>query len=291
MIIDAHYHLDERIETVDRLIDQMERLGINRVALIPTMQDPFPYGRIPNKGLSIMRKALMGRWHKLGLWMYRSLVTSDGKFVVMNKRYPIYDKPDNSKVSAVMQAHPDKFYGWIAVNPRVSNAVEKAKKWVGQPGWIGVKTHPFLHRYSISLLNDIGAYCSENGLPILIHLGADSERGNYRILPDRYPNLKVIYAHAGLPFYTQLWEYAKTKENVYIDLSSPFLDEQLRSNAIRTLGAQKCIYGSDGPYGYPDKDGLYDHSKIIQEILRRSISNSDKDRILVGNFKEIFNIK
>ena len=41
MIIDAHYHLDERIETVDRLVDQMEKHKIDKIALIGTMVDPF----------------------------------------------------------------------------------------------------------------------------------------------------------------------------------------------------------------------------------------------------------
>lgn len=290
MIIDAHYHLEERMETVDRLLEQMNRYDISRVALIPTMQEPLPYGGMADKALGLMRRAMMGRWRRVGLFMYRSLVNSDGNFLVMNKHYPIYNKLDNESVARVMQAHPDRFFGWIGVNPQIANPIEEVEKWVGQSSWIGVKAHPFFHCYGVAMLNDVAAYCCDKGLPILIHLGADKERGDYHYLPDRYPNLKVIYAHAGLPFYRELWDYAKKKGNVFIDLSSPFLDESLRISCVKALGAQKCLYGSDGPYGYLDVDGSYDHSKILNEILRWPIPDADRERILADNFREIANI-
>ncbi len=287
MIVDAHYHLEERIETVDRLLDQMNRHGISRIALIPTMQDPFRLGGIADKVGGLMRRALIGRWRSVGLLMYRMMVTTDGKFRIPNKTYLIYDAPDNESVARVMQAHPDKFCGWIFVNPRVADPIAEVEKRVGQPSWIGVKTHPFMHRYPVAMLDDVAAYCSGNGLPVLVHLGGDQERGDYRYLPDRHSNLKVLYAHAGIPFYRELWDYAKKKDNVFVDLSSPYLNEPLRLSAVKALGAEKCLYGTDGPYGYPDTDGSYDHGKILNEILRWPLPDADKKRITSGNFKEI----
>jgi predicted TIM-barrel fold metal-dependent hydrolase len=287
MIIDAHYHLEERIETVDRLLEQMERHGIDRIALMPALNEPFTIGKSIEVISGLMRKALIGRWHSLGLRMYSMNVTADGKFSLLFKCYPIYDEPSNESVASIMRAHPDKFYGWIAVNPRVANASAEVEKWIGKPGWIGVKTHPFMHRCPVAMYDNVAAFCSEKGLPILMHLGPDRERGDYRYLPERHPKLKIIYPHAGIPFYKELWEYAKNKENVYVDLSSPYLNEPLRLSTVKDLGAQKCLYGSDGPYGYPDTDGSYDHGWILKEILRLPISDTDKELILAGNFKEI----
>lgn len=287
MIIDAHYHLEERMETVDRMLDQMNRHGISRIALIPTMQDPIRFGRIFDKPGAVMRKALTGRWRSAGLLLYRSGVTADGKLRLLNKRYPIYDEPDNESVARVMQAHPDRFCGWIFVNPRVADPMAEVEQWVGKPGWIGVKTHPFMHRYPVAMLDDVAAYCGDRGLPILLHLGGDRERGDYRYLPERHPKLKILYAHAGVPFYGELWDYAKKKDSVFVDLSSPLLDGPLRLRVVKALGAEKCLYGTDGPYGYPDTDGLYDHGKILNEILQWPLSEADKERIMGGNFIQI----
>jgi hypothetical protein len=56
MIVDAHDHLEERMETVDSLLDQMDRHGISRVALIPTMVDPFQVAGIAKKASCCSKK-------------------------------------------------------------------------------------------------------------------------------------------------------------------------------------------------------------------------------------------
>ena len=41
MIIDAHYHLEEQLESIDTLLEQMQRNNVDRVALIPRINEPF----------------------------------------------------------------------------------------------------------------------------------------------------------------------------------------------------------------------------------------------------------
>ena len=108
-----------------------------------------------------------------------------------------------------------------------------------------------------------------------------------RLLPDKYPDLKIIYPHGGLPYYKKLWEYIKNKPSVYVDLSAPYLDFDLRKLTVNTLGAQKCLYGSDGPYGYEDDDGNYSRNVVIDEIYDLPISDNEKDLILSDNFMKI----
>jgi predicted TIM-barrel fold metal-dependent hydrolase len=282
MIVDAHYHLEERIEIVDRLLDQMDRHGIGRTVLIPALNDPITIDWVVEKFSGLGR-----RWRGLGNFFYGRMVTEDGKFVLLNKSYPIYEDLDNESVARVIQAHPDRFYGWIVVNPEVADPIAEVEKWVGKPGWIGVKAHPYLHRYPVAMVDDLAAYCSENGLPLLVHLGGDKKRGDYRFLPERYPSLKIIYAHAGVPFWEELWDYARKKANVFVDLSGEYLDDPFRLKSVQVLGAEKCLYGTDGPYGHPDTDGSYDHGKILNEIRNWPLSDEDKELVLGGNFTEI----
>jgi len=288
MIIDAHYHLEVRLETVERLLDQMRKHAIDRTVLIPVLVEPLHLGNFANTLSAIMRAALIGRFNKVGRFMYLTTVTGSGKFSIVGKNYQIYSKVDNEATAQIMKAYPDKFYCWILVNPRVGVSVHEVEKWAGKPGWIGVKTHPFWHRYPVKMLDDVAACCVEKGLPLLIHLGATREQGDYRFLPERHPKLKVIYAHAGIPFYRELWDYSKGNENIFVDLSSPYLDEPLRLEVLKTLGPQKCIFGSDGPYGYPDPaDGLFDHGAILKEIVRAPLPDSEKELVLSGNFKAV----
>jgi len=287
MIIDAHYHLDECMETVDMLLDHMNQYDISRVALMPPLNTPFTIDWLTMKSTGPFQRMLNSRWHKLGLRIYRSTVTGDGKYVIGARRYPIYDNPDNESIARVMQAHSDKFSGWIAVNPSVTEPVVELEKRMGEADWIGVKTHPFMYRHPVAMLDEVAAYCVEKGWPILMHLGTNRARGDYRYLPDRHPKLNIIYAHAGIPFFRKLWDYAKEMDNVYVDLSCSLLDKSILFGVVKALGAGKCLYGSDSPYGYPGADGRHDYGKVLNNILQLPVSDEDKKRILGDNFRKI----
>ncbi|NIM95885.1 MAG: amidohydrolase family protein [Anaerolineales bacterium] len=282
MIIDAHYHLEERMEPLDALLEEMDQHGISRVALIPRMNEPFHVEGLAAKAGAILPGLLLGKLSPLGLILYRSTVTKDGKVSMLGKKYQLFHDPSNESVAWAMQSHPDRFYGWIFVNPMVHDPISELVKWDGQPGWIGVKTHPFWHRYPVALLDDVAAYCVDKDWPLLMHLGGDKDGGDYAYLPERHPRLKIIYAHAGLPFYKDVWEYVRTKEHVFIDFSNPvYVNDRVQPEAVKAVGAEKCIHGTDGPYLHA-KQGL-----MLQKILDLPISQGEKDRILGGNFAEL----
>ena len=290
MIIDAHYHLDEHMETIDKLLHHMEKYSISRVALIPPLNTPFTIDWLIMISTRPSQRMLNSIWQSLGLAIYKTTVSNDGKYRIGARRYPIYDNPDNESVARAIQAHPDKFLGWIAVNPNVANPVVELEKRANEAGWIGVKTHPFMYRHPVAMLDDAAKYCAEKGWPILMHLGTDRARGDYRYLPARHPKLKIIYAHAGIPFFRNLWKYAKGKENVFVDLSCSLLDKSILAQAVKELGPGKCLYGSDSPYGYPGADGSHDYSRVLKTILQLPVSDAGKDKILGGNFREITGI-
>ncbi len=291
MIIDAHYHLEERMETVDKLLGHMDQYGIDRVALMPPLNTPFKIDWFAKKSTSPFQRACNSRWQKIGLNLYKVLVSRDGKYRIGARSYPIYDSPDNENTARIIKAYPDKFLGWIAVNPNVSNPIIEVEKRAKEAGWIGVKTHPFMYRHSISALDEVAAYCVEKNWPILMHLGADQARGDYSYLPERHPRLKIIYAHAGLPFFRDLWDYAGKKKNVYVDLSCSLLDSSILAQAVNKLGPGKCLYGSDSPYGYPGADGSHDYSRVLNSVLRLPIKETEMDKINGDNFREITGTK
>jgi len=284
MIIDAHYHLEEQVESVDALLEQMQLNNVNRVALIPKMQEPVHLQGLVKKASDLLPRLLMSRLRFLGLLLYNSTVTSDGRISTLGKKYLLYHKPDNEYIDNVIQAYPDMFYGWIFVNPKVSDPLAEVEQWYGRQGWIGVKTHPFWHNYPVALLDDVAAFCAEKNLPILMHLGSDQERGDYRYLPERHPKLRIIYAHAAVPRYREVWKYAKNKENIFIDLSSSiYTNEKILVNVIEVLSAEKCLYGTDGPYANATQ------RRMLDRILRLPLSDHKIEQILGKNFLELIN--
>ncbi len=282
MIIDAHYHLEERMVPLDTLLDEMDRAGVERVALIAALQDPFVTPGVARTFGGLMRVMLSGGLHRAGLGLYSLLMTKRGEFNRLGKKYLVYELPDNEKVGRALRTHPDRFYGWITVNPRVSDACAEAERWAGQPGWIGVKSHPFWHRYPVALLDDVAGFCSERKLPLLIHLGANADQRDFRHLPERHPRLKIVYAHAGVPAYGALWAYAQDKPNIYVDLSnSLYVGKRERLGAIAMLGARRCLFGTDGPYMGEDV------GQAASAVRDLPLSAQEKANVLGDNFLEL----
>lgn len=282
MIVDAHRHLEERMETVDQLLAAMGQSQVDRVALIATCCDPFYVEGLANVASALLPRLLTGPGKSFGFKFYNEMVTADGQFNVLGKLYEIYPVPDNEPVARALQAHPDRFYGWIFVNPSTADPLTELAKYVGPPGWIGVKAHPCMHRYPVSMLDDVAAFCREKSLPLLIHLGGQDDRGDFRFLPERHPGLKVLYAHAGIPYFQELWDYARAKEGVFVDLSAPaYVDAHVLRLVLQALGPHKCLFGTDGPYVHAD------HARMVERIFSLPLSDADKECVLSGNFVEL----
>ena len=81
MIIDMHYHMDERMKPIQRLVNRMDQHGIDKVVLIAAMVDPFHVEGTAEKISNLMRKMLTGNLNRVGLLIYESLVTGGSNFV------------------------------------------------------------------------------------------------------------------------------------------------------------------------------------------------------------------
>ena len=288
MIIDCHMHYDPKLFPLDRMVASMNSHGVDRTALIAPLCEPF-YLESKAKKIAgdIMRAGLLHA-NSLGRMIYQSTLSSKGYFILLGKKYRIYDNPDNSTIAEAIAKYPDKFLGWIFVNPAVDKKpVSEIEKWSSNPKMVGVKAHPFWHRYATELLDPIAGWCREHGYPLLIHLGSYGGSGDYRRLPEKYPGLKVIYAHAGIPYYRALWAYIKDKKNVYIDLSSPYLNQKLIRMAVDFLGAEKCLYGTDGPYGAQREGEDYDYGLIKDWIASLPLSDKELEKVFSGNFESL----
>lgn len=286
MIVDCHAHYDPRMLDLGTMMAKMDAAGVDKVALIPVMNDPLP--DTPDQLLAIIRwlmKSKAGRLAAEGT--HRALFTAEGDLRLKGQVFQIYARPDNAAVAQVMAARPDRIYGWIFLNPRNNPGVlDELERWRSVSGMIGVKVHPHWHDYHTRILGPVLSRAEELGLPLLIHLGF-RRRGDYCTIAQQHPRLKIICAHAGFPYYGQLWRHIRSYPNVYVDLSSPYLNETLVRDAVKSVGPHRCLYGTDSPYGFHDQDGTYDYGHIKGWIERLPVSAAEMDGILGGTFLDL----
>jgi predicted TIM-barrel fold metal-dependent hydrolase len=286
VIIDSHAHFDPRILDASRVLAKMDAAGVDRIVMIPAMNDPLP--ATPERLLAVMRRLSGSAAGRLVVEAtHRALLTPEGDLRLSGKVVSIYGRPDNEGVARLVAAHPGRFRGWIFLNPRNNPGVlDELERWRSAPGMIGIKLHPHWHDYRTEILGPVLRRAEELGLPALIHLGF-RRRGDFRAICREHPALKVISAHAGFPFYQDLWAYRGAHPNLYVDLSSPYIDEALARAAVHAMGPERCLYGTDAPYGFHEADGSYDYGEIRRWVERMPVSAAARERILGDNFREI----
>jgi uncharacterized protein len=281
MIIDCHFHVDETMFTLEKMIEGMNNNDVTKTALIAPMNETmFELDSTFQHNLQRLFRFLILNAPQMGLKIYDGLV-SDGYLKLYGNSYKIFTKPSNDIVATAIDRFPDRFLGWVALNPMIPGSLEEVEYYLNKPSFIGVKAHPFMHGYSIKALDPVAAMCESKGLPMIIHLS--SEPDSYKYLPENFPKLKLIYAHAGLPFWKKLWKYVKDQPNVFVDTSSDYLNPSIVKKAVESLGYRKVLYGCDGPYGMK-KFNEYDYSAKKGWIDSLQIPDNQKEYILGKNF-------
>jgi predicted TIM-barrel fold metal-dependent hydrolase len=286
MIIDCHYHLEERVFTVDRLISEMKQAGVDRVALMGSIIGPFAEPpRILIRALHLLLENAFLRG--LGK-VFVANFTDRGEVKILGKPYPLAADPDNERVFNVVRKHPDRFMGWVFVNPRGrKDPVEELKKYKDEKGFIGVKAHPFWHHFTPVELAPVAEELVKTGKPLLIHAGF-GEEGNFEALLKKVPDLKLVLAHAGFPYYSDIWKRIKPMKNVYMDLSqTTYTSEKATRQALEMFGPDRLFFGTDGPFGFHDADHQYDYGFIKRRIERMFHDSKVRERLLGGSFADM----
>ncbi len=279
-VVDVHAHYEPRMLAVPAMLAQMDARGIRQVALIPCMNDPLP--ETPARLLAVVRRLMRSPCHPLARVIAEATITDGGDLRLGGKVHAIYPRPDNASVAEVVRAHPDRFLGWIFLNPRAAVGLDELERWRGVPGMIGVKLHPHWHGWPLVDAIPIARRCEELGLPVLLHLGF-GDRGDWRVLTAAAPRLRLIFAHAGIPHYDRIWGAIRADRHLALDVSSPYLDEALVRDAVAAVGPERVLYGTDAPYGFHDPDGGYDYGAIRGWVERLRLPARDIDRVLSGN--------
>jgi len=288
MIIDCHAHFEPGILDAAGIIARMDQHGIQKTALMSKMTTAPIYKKsdylmgiqrfiLSYRALRPIAKRLDSSFHKKeGEWdpWYRKLL---GKGEI----YEILHRPDNQSVFDAVVEYPDRLFGWIFLNPKMENWEQEFEQWNGTKGAIGIKIHPFWHRYSLVEARPIAQLAEKYQLPLMIHLGFDSVE-TISAFASEFAHLSVIFSHAAFPLYGGIWSILKKNPRFYVDLSSHHVDASILRKVIKYLGAERCLYGTDDPYG-DEKAGVW----IQKWVYSLRLSPEEQELIFSRNFIEI----
>ena len=125
MIIDCHFHVDETMLTLEKMIEGMEQNGVDKTVLIAAMNETmFEVDSNFQHNLQRFFRFLILNVPQVGIKIYDGLVKG-GYFNLYGSSYEIFRKPNNDLVAAAIERFPDRFLGWAAVNPMIPESVEE----------------------------------------------------------------------------------------------------------------------------------------------------------------------
>lgn len=170
--------------------------------------------------------------------------------------------PD-SYVADYVGKHPEALIGFLSIDPTQAGWEEELRHGHEALGLRGVKLMPMYAGFQVDdpSLEPLWHYCSEKGLPVLMHTGttfirqAPLECTFPRLIEPvalKYPDVKFILAHLGHPWEGECVVTIRKHPNVFADISAlhyrPF---QLYQSLmlVQEYGVwDKLLFGSDYPF-------------------------------------------
>jgi uncharacterized protein len=202
---------------------------------------------------------------------------------------------DNATIHEGYVAHPDRIIPFGGVNPRLGlqEAQDLLKRCIEEYGVKGVKLNGARDIYYIDdpeLSLPLVDMIAEAGLVLAFHVGSnDFERTHpYRVakVSDRHPDLKILLVHMGgsdkPTIHDAVLDFVARYPNWYLIDSEA--DYRKAQQAIRELGADRVMYGSDTPF-MPMR-----YEWGMRQVAYQDLSEDERAKVLGGNVARLFGL-
>jgi len=217
---------------------------------------------------------------------------------------------DEASVATAVAAHPDRFYGYVMVDPQQPAVAERVKAAAENPNLHAICLFPAMHSVPITdtRLVPVLETAAEHQLAVFVHCGALSVGVRKKLgLPSlfdmrlsnpldlhpvalHFPQVRFVIPHFGAGLLREALLVADLCPNVYFDTSSSnrwmaYEELDLRTVFRRVLdvvGPGRILFGSDSsffPRGW--HGSILDHQ--ARAMYELGVVSADAAKILHGN--------
>jgi hypothetical protein len=161
-------------------------------------------------------------------------------------------RQENDEVLRVVAHRPDRFFGFVYLNPAHGQAsLDELNRCVGDGSFVGVKLW-VARRCSAAELDPLVARAAELRAPILQHtwikitgnLAGESTPQDLAELAGRHPEAAFICGHSGGDWELGL-RAVRGRKNISVELGGGDPAAGFTEMAVRELGAERVLFGSD----------------------------------------------
>jgi len=233
--------------------------------------------------------------------IYRAMEAVD-RAIIFSPRYndSAGVQGDDEITAAAVRKYPEKFVGFAYVDPRETDCVERLQHSVEKLGLKGVKYGPIYNGVPLDdeRLFPVYDYCQKMDIPITMHMGTTFSRNapidlgraiHVEPVAQRWPDLKLIMAHMGHPWFEECIAVARKQPNVYAEISALFYRPWQFYNMLITAQEYKMVdkifFGTDFPFSTVEEsiEGLTGANHLVEGTNLPKVSDETIDTILYSN--------
>ena len=215
------------------------------------------------------------------------LILSQGYSDDQNPNPPQQFRLENDRVMRAVKAFPDRAYGSAYISPALPEfSIQELQRCIRDGPMVMIGEIEGDARCNVPGMDPIAEWAVANEVVILQHewlnaLGnhpTESTPFDVVELAGRHPKLQIVCAHTG-----GNWELGiraiRSAKNVYCGLAGSDPTNGYVEMAVRELGAERVIFGSDA--------GGRSFASQLAKVEGAAISDSDKQLILRGNLRRL----
>jgi len=207
------------------------------------------------------------------------------------------EKTANQITLETVRKYPDVLRGLAWARPTDPNgSPANLEPFLHDQQFVGIKLHPEMNQFAAddSLVDGYLSLCAKYNVPAVFHSGATGSNSDpkkiYRAAA-RHPTVPVILYHMGFKGpHEQAIAVVKEslqKRNAQLYLETAQADPQAVLRAVKELGAERVLFGTDATYYGKDHYARY---IPLMELLRRELSDDEFIKVMCGNAIRLFKL-
>lgn len=195
-------------------------------------------------------------------------------------------KRGNMDTEKVLNAYPERFFGYYVVNPNDLPSRNEMEKWLDKPGVIGFKIHPNISSYPVDGDGYIPVW--ETALKKKAVVLSHTWGGNiycdplmFSEIARSYPSVPIILGHMGgsTEGIVKSVKVAKEHENIFLETDNYNHPFGVIEYLVNEIGASRVLCGTD--------TATEPISVHLGVILYARISEENKKKILGLNMEKL----
>jgi hypothetical protein len=215
-----------------------------------------------------------------------ALALAQARAVVFAMHEPDGYRDANDRVIDCAQASGGVLKPFCRVDPH-DNAAAEVRRCLAR-GALGIKLHPRAERFALLTpgVEEVFAIANERKLPVLVHAGRGIPAlGNHALeLCSRFPDARLILAHAGICDLAWIWRYAADHPNLFFDTAWWKASDLL--TLFSAVAPGQILFASDLPYGTELASAVNTFRCALEaglsEAQIRSVAGGQLERLLNG---------